>query len=221
MRTRKRLPHRLRSSRLVTANRCYYVRITDSENGPSRPSPILGDNNQGCIGSAPTERKPGYALPTTDLRSQKPTGNLKTGRFVTVEIRVVAEENEALQSVGLDEHFARYPFSFYCELVDKSVDGSGDGSANHIVASRLLDVVSDGFGKQPELGDGVLAPIRSECRLEISAPIRNGERQPILFRVPHAPDEELYIGVGEPRRGRTNFPEGDWRSRRIGVTAES
>jgi hypothetical protein len=31
----------------------------------------------------------------------------------------------------------------------------------------------------------------------------------------------LYIGVGEPRRGRTNFPEGDWRSRRIGVTAES
>jgi hypothetical protein len=43
------------------------------------------------------------------------SANLKTGRFVPVEIRVVAEENEALQSVGLEEHFARYPFSFDCE----------------------------------------------------------------------------------------------------------
>jgi hypothetical protein len=46
--------------------------------------------------------------------------------------------------------------------------------------SRLLDVVSDGFGKQAELGDGVRAPIRGERRAEISVPIRNGECQPIL-----------------------------------------
>lgn len=113
-----------------------------------------------------------------------------------VEIRVVAEENEALQSVGLKQHFSRYPYSFDRKLVDKSVDGSDDGPVNHIVASRLLDVVPDGFGKQPELGDGVLAPIRGERRLEISVPIRNGERQPILFRVRYAHDEELYSGAG-------------------------
>jgi hypothetical protein len=136
------------------------------------------------------------ALPTSNLRSQKSTGNLKTGRFIPVEIWVVAEENEALQSVGLEEHFARYPFSFDCELVDKSVDGADDGAVNHIVASRLLDIVSDGFGKQPELGNGVLAPIRGERRLEISVSIRDGERQPILFRAPHAHDEELYSGAG-------------------------
>jgi hypothetical protein len=132
----------------------------------------------------------------SNLRSQKPAGNLKTWRFVTVEIRVVAEEDEALESVGLEEHFARRPFSFDGELVDKSVDGSYDGPMNHIVASRLLDVISDGFGKQAELADGVLAPIRGERRLEISVPIRNGEREPILFRVPHAHHEELYSGAG-------------------------
>jgi hypothetical protein len=66
------------------------------------------------------------ALPTCNLRSQKPTGNFKTGGVVPVEIRVVAEENKALQSVGLEEHFARYPFSFAREL-GKSVDGLDDG----------------------------------------------------------------------------------------------
>ena len=109
---------------------------------------------------------------------------------------VVSEENQALQSVGLGEHFARYPFSFDPEFVDKSVYGPDDGPVNHLVASRFPGVVSDSFGKQPELGNGIHAPIRGERRLEISAPIRNRERQPILFRVPQTHDEELYSGGG-------------------------
>jgi hypothetical protein len=60
---------------------------------------------------------------------------------------VVSGENQALQSVGLEERLARYPFSFDRELVDKSVYGPDDGPVNRIVASRLLGVVSDGFGK--------------------------------------------------------------------------
>ena len=136
-----------------------------------------------------------WTLPT-NARHGNRQANLKTGRFVPIEIRIVAEENEALQSVGLEEHFARHPFSFDRELVHKSVDGSDDSAVNHIVASRPFDIVSDGFGEQPELGDGVLAAIRGERRLEISVPIRDGERQPILFRVPHAYHEELYSGDG-------------------------
>jgi hypothetical protein len=64
-----------------------------------------------------------WAVIASNLRSQKPTGNLKTWRLVPVEVPVVAEENEALQSVDLDEHFTRYPFSFDCELVDSRNPG--------------------------------------------------------------------------------------------------
>jgi hypothetical protein len=111
------------------------------------------------------------------------------------------------------------PLSFNRELVDKSIDDSDDGPVNHI-ASRVLDVVSGGFGKQLELEDGVLAPIRSERRPEISVTIRNGERQPIPFRVPHARDEEFYNGAGLPAGEERTCSKADWRSYGFGVTAE-
>ena len=134
--------------------------------------------------AAPTTRclVSGDDSPSHQPAVTKTDKQLKIGRFVPGEIRVVAEENKALQSVGLEEHFARYPFSFDRERVDKSVDGSDDGPVNHIVVSSLFSVVSDGFGKQSELGDGVLAPIRGKRRLEISVMGRRDSEKDRLAR---------------------------------------
>ncbi len=48
------------------------------------------------------------ALPNSNRRSPGLLCNLNPGGFLPVEIRVIAEEDEALQSIGLEEHFARY-----------------------------------------------------------------------------------------------------------------
>jgi len=71
----------------------------------------------------------------------------KTRRFVPIEVRIVAEKKEAFQSFGLDEHFAGYPLLFDPEIIDEPVDGPDNVAAHHLVASGLLDIPSDGFGK--------------------------------------------------------------------------
>jgi len=71
----------------------------------------------------------------------------KTRRFVPIEVRIVAEKKEAFQSFGLVEHFAGYPLSFDPEIIDEPVDGPDNVAVHHLVASGLLDIPSDGFGK--------------------------------------------------------------------------
>jgi len=77
--------------------------------------------------------------------------NSETGRLISLEMRIVAAENQTLPPVGLVEHFARHPFSLAGEFVDKSIDGSDDCQMDHSVGSRRFDILSDGFGKQPKL----------------------------------------------------------------------
>jgi hypothetical protein len=62
-------------------------------------------------------------------------------------VRIIAEKKETFQSFGLDQHFAWYPLSFDPEIVDEPVDGPGNAAVHHLVASGLLDIPSDGFGK--------------------------------------------------------------------------
>jgi hypothetical protein len=72
---------------------------------------------------------------------------LNIRRLVPVEVRIVAEKKEAFQSSGLEHHFAGYPLSFDPEKIDEPVNGPGNVAVHHLVASRLLDIASDGFGK--------------------------------------------------------------------------
>jgi hypothetical protein len=71
----------------------------------------------------------------------------KTRRFVPVEVRIVAEKKEAFQSFRLEEHFARDPLSFDPQIIDEPMNGPDNGAVHHLVASRLLDITSDSFGK--------------------------------------------------------------------------
>ena len=62
-------------------------------------------------------------------------------------MRIVAEKKEAFQSFRLEEHFAGYSLSFDAEIIDEPVNGTNYVAVHHLVASRLLDIASDGFGK--------------------------------------------------------------------------
>jgi hypothetical protein len=75
------------------------------------------------------------------------TAVLNVRRFVPVEVRIVAEKEEAFQSFGLEQHFAGYPLSFDPEKIDEPVNGPDNVAVHHLVASRLVDIASDGFGK--------------------------------------------------------------------------
>jgi hypothetical protein len=71
----------------------------------------------------------------------------KTGRFASVEVRIVAEKKEAFQPFRLVEHFAGGPLPFDPEIIDEPVNGPDNGAVDHLVASRLLDIAWGGFGK--------------------------------------------------------------------------
>lgn len=58
-----------------------------------------------------------------------------------------SREKEAFQSFRLDEHFAGYSPSFDAEIVDEPVNGTNYVAVHHLVASHLLDIASDSFGK--------------------------------------------------------------------------
>jgi hypothetical protein len=62
-------------------------------------------------------------------------------------VRIVAEKKEAFQSSRLEEHFAGYSFSFDAEIIDEPVKSTNYIAVHHLVASRLLDIASDGFVK--------------------------------------------------------------------------
>ena len=72
---------------------------------------------------------------------------LNIRRFVPVEVRIVAEKEEAFQSFGLEQHFAGYPLPFDPEKIDEPENGPGNVAVHHPGASRLLDIPSDGLGK--------------------------------------------------------------------------
>lgn len=72
---------------------------------------------------------------------------LNISGFVPVEVRMVAKKKEAFQSFGLEQQVAGYPLSFDLEKIDEPVNCPDNVAVHHLVASRLLDIASDGFGK--------------------------------------------------------------------------
>ena len=100
---------------------------------------IAGDNNPSHHQSDRTTAKTGSV--------QTLTAVLNLRRLVPVEVRIVAEKEEAFQSFGLEQHFAGYPLSFDPEKIDEPVNGPDNVAVHHLVASYLLDIASDGFGK--------------------------------------------------------------------------
>lgn len=108
----------------------------DLEAPPTVPALILYDR-----------RETGY-----DRRETRPLANgeeafSKTRRLVPVEVRIVAEKDQAFQPFGLDEHFGWYPFSFDPKIGDETVNSRDNGAVNHLVACGLLDIAAGRFGK--------------------------------------------------------------------------
>jgi hypothetical protein len=64
------------------------------------------------------ERRPGR--PSDGLCT---TGS-KAGRFVTLEIRIIATEKEALQPLGIPEYVLWHAFPFHFKEVEESVYSS-------------------------------------------------------------------------------------------------
>ena len=71
----------------------------------------------------------------------------KTRGFVALEVRIVAEKKQAFQSFSLGQHFAGYALSSDLEIIDEPVNGADNAAVHHLIASGLLDIAPDGFGK--------------------------------------------------------------------------
>src|ERR1035441_4347760 len=110
---------------------------------------------------------------------------LQPWRFVALEVRIVAAEQEALQSVGVAENLSRDAFPLHLEEIGETVDGGDDFCVDQRVGLRQLGVAPCRLEECPEGLGGVLALV-GKRGLKIDPTAFDLRGQTILLRRLHS-----------------------------------
>ena len=113
-----------------------------------------------------------------DVKSQ-------TGRLIAVEVRIVAEEEQAFQSFSFEQDFVRHPLAFALQILDQPVDGPDHTPVQHLVLASCIYILSRYRSERFELTRRISPPAPCERLLENTVLIDYQCRQPVFFRARH------------------------------------
>jgi len=112
-------------------------------------------------------------------------GQSQTGRLIAVEVRIVPEKQQALQSLGFKQDLVRHPLAFASQILDQPVHSPDDTSVNHLVLASGVHVLSHHHSEGFELTCRIPLPAPCECFLESGVPVDHQCCQPIFIRARH------------------------------------
>jgi hypothetical protein len=83
-------------------------------------------------------------FPIVTIAPRRGIPGLQIGRLVLFEVRIESAEEQALQSVCLEQDFAWHSFSLLTEMVCQSVHGLSNVSTYKSVVTGHVDIASGG-----------------------------------------------------------------------------
>jgi len=109
----------------------------------------------------------------------------QTGRLIAIEVRIVAEEEQAFQSFGFEQDFVRHPLALALQILDQSVDCPDNTPVQHLVLASCIYILSHHRSEGFELTRRIPLPAPCERMLEDTVLIDYQCRQPVFFRARH------------------------------------
>jgi hypothetical protein len=121
--------------------------------------------------------------------------------FITLEVAIVAQEQQALKAVCLSEHTCRDAAAFVAELIGQSTHEVRNVAADQAIVARLVDVLSSEPCEGVELRPRVPSPMRQR-HLEPGPCVQKSIRQLVLAILFHVNLPAQRIGVERHARWR-------------------
>lgn len=109
----------------------------------------------------------------------------QTRRLIAIEVRIVAEEEQAFESFGFEQDFVRHPLAFALQILDQPVDGPDNTPVQHLVLASCIYILSHHRSEGFEFTRRIPLPAPCERLLENTVLIDYQCRQPVFFRARH------------------------------------